>query len=236
MLLEPEVGKQLFETYHGVYITIAYTITCDCTRSAFSRQLQKELEFIVEVRRCCLRWGHAGGYTVTSSHSLSLSRSLPLSLQVPSAAAYDQTKQDFDISPISLENVRKSTIDSLPPFRIAGHIRSNNCAISQPFTGELKVMEAPIPIRSVSLQLVRVETVTFSEGEAREATEIQNIQIADGDVCRDFAVPLHMIFPRLFTCPTFITPSFKVEFEINLVILFTDSHMVTENFPIILFR
>ena len=48
--LEPMVGKELFETYHGVYITIAYTIVCDCTRSAFSRQLQKELEFIVEVR------------------------------------------------------------------------------------------------------------------------------------------------------------------------------------------
>ena len=42
------------------------------------------------------------------------------------------------------------------------------------------------------------------------ATEIQNIQIGDGDVTRDFAIPMYMIFPRLFTCPTLITPTFKI--------------------------
>ncbi len=43
-----------------------------------------------------------------------------------------------------------------------------------------------------------------------KATEIQNIQIADGDVARDLAIPMHMIFPRLFTCPTLVTDNFKV--------------------------
>ena len=42
------------------------------------------------------------------------------------------------------------------------------------------------------------------------ATEIQNIQIADGDVCRNMAIPIYMIFPRLFTCPTLSTNNFKV--------------------------
>lgn len=42
------------------------------------------------------------------------------------------------------------------------------------------------------------------------ATEIQNIQIADGDVARDISIPMHMIFPRLFTCPTLVTDNFKV--------------------------
>jgi hypothetical protein len=45
-----------------------------------------------------------------------------------------------------------------------------------------------------------------------------------------------MIFPRLFTCPTVDTLNFKVEFEINLVVLFANGYMVTENFPIYLFR
>jgi len=36
----------------------------------------------------------------------------------------------------------------------------------------------------VEIQLVRVETVGSTEGFAKEATEIQNIQIADGDVVR----------------------------------------------------
>ena len=42
------------------------------------------------------------------------------------------------------------------------------------------------------------------------ATEIQNIQIADGNVCRGLTIPIYMIFPRLFTCPTLATSSFKV--------------------------
>jgi hypothetical protein len=38
------------------------------------------------------------------------------------------------------------------------------------------------------------------------ATEIQNVQIGWGDVCRQIAIPIYMIFPRLFTCPTMLTP------------------------------
>jgi len=45
---------------------------------------------------------------------------------------------------------------------------------------------------------------------AKDATEIQNIQIGEGDVCRGAAIPLYMIFPRLFTCPTLATDNFKV--------------------------
>ena len=39
------------------------------------------------------------------------------------------------------------------------------------------------------------------------ATEIQNIQLGDGDVCRNLIIPIYMIFPRLFTCPTMLTES-----------------------------
>jgi len=86
------------------------------------------------------------------------------------------------------------------------------------------------------MQLVRVETCGYADGLAREATEIQNIQIADGAVCHGWAIPIHMVFPRLFTCPTVSTRSFKVEFEVNLVILFSDGHLLTENFPLKLIR
>lgn len=42
------------------------------------------------------------------------------------------------------------------------------------------------------------------------ATEIQNIQIGDGDIPHNIEIPIYMIFPRLFTCPTLITPNFKI--------------------------
>ena len=68
------------------------------------------------------------------------------------------------------------------------------------------------------------------------ATEIQNIQIGEGDVSRGVNIPLHMVFPRLFTCPTLVTSNFKIEFEVNVVIVFDDNHLITENYPIKLTR
>uniref|UniRef100_A0AAV2J4A5 Uncharacterized protein n=1 Tax=Knipowitschia caucasica TaxID=637954 RepID=A0AAV2J4A5_KNICA len=47
-----------------------------------------------------------------------------------------------------------------------------------------------------------------AEGYARDATEIQNIQIAEGDVCHGLSIPIYMVFPRLFTCPTLETTNF----------------------------
>ena len=41
-------------------------------------------------------------------------------------------------------------------------------------------------------------------------TEIQNVQIGEGDVLRNMAIPIYMIFPRLFTCPTLLTTNFKI--------------------------
>ena len=49
-------------------------------------------------------------------------------------------------------------------------------------------------------------------------------------------IPIYMIFPRLFTCATILTNEFRVEFDLNLVVLFEDSYQITENFPIILYR
>jgi hypothetical protein len=47
---------------------------------------------------------------------------------------------------------------------------------------------------------------------------------------------MHMVFPRLFTCPTIATRTFKIEFEVNLVVMFHDGYLVSENFPIKLVR
>ena len=142
----------------------------------------------------------------------------------------------FDITPGTLENVKRSSLKNIPHFRIVGKLHRTNCQVHIPFTGQIVIESSAAPIKSIELQLVRVETVAYSEGTAREATEIQNIQLADGDVCRDLTIPIYMVFPRLFTCPTVDTLHFKVEFEINLVVLFADGYMVTENFPLSLFR
>lgn len=141
----------------------------------------------------------------------------------------------FSISPDTLQKTAKERI-SIPRFLISGTLDSTDCCVTKPFTGSVTVHHTEVAIKSIEIQLVRVETCGCAEGYSRDATEIQNIQIADGNVCPKVAIPIYMTLPRLFTCPTLITKNFKVEFEVNLVIIFGDDYLVTENFQIFLNR
>jgi len=206
-ILKPIVGCQLYETYHGVYVNVQYMLSCDLLRGMMAKNLKKSKEFIVEV---------------------------------PSDDDFKKQITDtpfsFKVSPESLQNVKETSKKKIPDFLFEGKLSHTTCDVMKPFMGELVIIKCAVDIKSIELQLVRVESCTYMEGEAREATEIQNIQIADGNVVRGLAIPIYMVFPRLFTCSTTISKAFKVEFEVNLIILFADNHMVTENFPIKLYR
>ena len=201
--LKAKTGKTLYETYHGVFVSVMYNMRCDMKRSLLSRDIQKVVEFIVETKS-----------DITAED--------------------DPKRVEFTVSPESLQNVKNRV--GVPDFLVTGYLDTANCIITKPFTGELTVSHSSASIRSVELQLVRVETCGCAEGFSRDATEIQNIQIGEGDVCRKVALPIYMIFPRLFTCPTLNTSNFKIEFEVNIIIVFQDDHLVTENFPIKLLR
>lgn len=153
----------------------------------------------------------------------------------PSHPTEKKTETNFSISPETLQKTAKERI-SIPRFLITGVLDSTEACVTKPFTGHLTIHHTEVPIKSIELQLVRVETCGCAEGYARDATEIQNIQIADGNVCPKVQIPIYMTFPRLFTCPTLITKNFKIEFEVNLVVVFGDDYLVTENFQIVLNR
>ena len=201
MPLRPKAGKKLYETYHGVFVNIMYSLKVDMKRPLLNKDMQKVTEFIVEY--------------------------------VPGEKR-EEKEVSFTISPQSLENVKDRA--RVPEFLVSGKIDTVSCCITKPFCGEITVERSSAAIRSIELQLVRVETCGCAEGYARDPTEIQNIQIADGDVCKGTVIPLYMVFPRLFTCPTLSTSNFKIEFEVNIVIIFHDDNLVTENFPIKLLR
>lgn len=202
MPLRAKSNRQLYETYHGVFVNIQYMIRVDMKRSLLSKDLQRQCEFIVEYK---------------DTEEKAVAKCIP-----------------FTITPDTLQNVRDKA--NVPKFEVKGHLDSTTCRVTEPFTGELKVVHTSVPIKSIELQLIRVETCGCAEGYARDATEVQNIQVADGDVCRNLSIPIYMIFPRLFTCPTLATSNFKIEFEVNIVVVFTDDHLVSENFQIKLTR
>jgi len=204
MPLRPKTNRCLYETYHGVFITIQYLIKCEVKRPMLNKDLQKVVEFIVEYRK------------------------------PPELKPLIDKSVHFLITPESLQNVKDRS--KIPKFRISGQLESTVCKITEPFTGELCVEQCDAVIRSIELQLVRVETCGCAEGYARDATEIQNIQIGEGNVCRGVVIPIYMIFPRLFTCPSLTTNNFKIEFEVNVVIILENNHLITENFPIKMIR
>ena len=139
--------------------------------------------------------------------------------------------QDFAITPEALPTDPKQA-GKVPRFNFSGRIASVNCCFDEPFDGFLILKESEIKIKSIEIQLVRVETF---EGKTN-ATEIQNIQVADGNVLADLEIPLYMLFPNSYSCATYVHSDFKIEFHVNLIVIFHNGYQLTENFPIRIFR
>eukprot|EP01113_Clastostelium_recurvatum_P023751 TRINITY_DN2831_c0_g1_i2.p1 TRINITY_DN2831_c0_g1~~TRINITY_DN2831_c0_g1_i2.p1 ORF type:complete len:315 (+),score=53.33 TRINITY_DN2831_c0_g1_i2:31-975(+) len=219
--LEPMQGQALYDTYHGVFVNIQYNLRVDMKRGVLAKDLQKTLEFIVEVP--------------TSNRVAS-----PPPEKKPAVKDEKPVSQPgpvpFTITPESLENVKKTSRKHVPNFKLSGRLDTAVCNINDPINGTVTLESSDAVIKSIELQLVRVETCGCADGYAKEATEIQNIQISEGDVVRGMSIPIYMVFPRLFTCATVAARTFKIEFEINLVVMLEDGHLITENFPIRLVR
>lgn len=203
--LKSKGADKLYETYHGVFVSVTYFIKCELKRKFLAKDCQAKVQIFLQDQP----------------------QAIERAIQVP---------VHFSISPESLQKSSKEKI-SIPRFLITGTLDSTVCCLTKPFTGFLTVHHSEIPIRSVEIQLVRVETTGCAEGFSKDATEIQNLQICDGNVCPKIQIPIYMTFPRLFTCPSLQTRNFKINFELNLSILFLkDDYFITENFPLQLMR
>ncbi|KAH7282579.1 hypothetical protein KP509_35G037500 [Ceratopteris richardii] len=105
-------------------------------------------------------------------------------------------------------------------FRVVGRVMTS-CCLTDPVVGEITVEHSAIPIRSIDLNLLRIESITLNDRSVSEKTEIQvTQQVADGDVCRGIPLPIFLILPRLLTCPTLSSGSFSIEFAIAITVSF----------------
>jgi hypothetical protein len=76
------------------------------------------------------------------------------------SAKLDASPVDFAIKPESLENVKKTSLATIPKFSIRGRLNKTNCSLNAPFTGEVTGLETATKIKSIELQHGRVETIT----------------------------------------------------------------------------
>jgi hypothetical protein len=84
--------------------------------------------------------------------------------------------------------------------------------------------------------MLRNEKIDHPGKVFNEVTEIQLIQLCDGDVTRNMELPIFMILPRYYSCPSIKYKWLHLTFEINLVIGFKDGYKVTANIPLKLIR
>ena len=146
-------------------------------------------------------------------------------------------EKEFEITEKTLDNVRSSKVGKIPEFTIKGKLHRTNCLIHMPLTGEVTIVKSANKISSIDVQLVRIESISsalsssgdLSKGDmVKEATEIEKLQIAVGDVVRNMVIPIYMVLPRVYTCPTLSTATFAVGFEVNLQVVLEDGYMVSE--------
>jgi hypothetical protein len=136
--------------------------------------------------------------------------------------------QDFNITPEGIAAAAKPGT-KVPKFQFYGQISSTNCCFNEPFDGYLICKESELQIKSIEIQLVRVETFEDPEKPiekrlVQSATEVQNIQVADGNVMSDLQIPLYMLFPKIYSCSTYVGATFKIEFHVNLIVIFYNGY------------
>lgn len=156
---------------------------------------------------------------------------------VPGQGIKDELKTkimpyEFEVNPQKIEKVK---IDNtkIPKFLLKCRVDNVNVDIGKELNGWLKVMECDITIKSIELQFVRNEKVTLPNGEQlSEVSEIQNLQIGDGEVLYDTEISLNMLFPRHFCCAAVETKVAKLTFDINVILVLVNGFVITENVPL----
>lgn len=139
---------------------------------------------------------------------------------------------EFDIKPSTIEKIKIENT-KIPNFLLKCRVDNTNVDVGKELNGWIKVINCEIPIKSLELQFVRNEKVTFPTGEmVNEVSEIQNLQIGDGEVLLDNEISLNMLFPRHFCCAAIDTNIVKLSFDINIILVMNNGYVVTENVPL----
>ena len=128
---------------------------------------------------------------------------------------------------------------SLAKCYMFGLIDNSSTCVALPISGKLVVKHTSRPISTISLQLIRVETIRpngSASDSIKEASEVQCVQVARGHVLDNVDIPIHVVMPRLFTAPSMHQTLFQLDFEANLLVEFDNGFTAIENIPLKIWR
>ncbi len=143
----------------------------------------------------------------------------------------------------------------MPEISIQCLLHSSNVCLDVPLTGEVVIEHCNATIRSLECQLTRIESFTRGSGmdgghskvsssrddeingaAHRNRTEIQTLEIIHGDPCHGLSIPVYMVLPRKFVCPTLLARCIQVEFEIKWFCILESGLTLSTNQPLVLWR
>ena len=200
--------ESLFESYHGVCVSILYEISAEavCMGKSFPSNKHK-ISVLVPGQGINPKFGRK------------------------------RVTYQFALNPKTIENMKLTDQNLMPKFNIDCFLENINCCIDKPFNGFCNIKECTTPIKSIELQFSRNEKILNSEFSGiSEVSEIQNLQIGDGDVIRNLEIPVFMTFPRGFCCANLETKDVSISFEMNLMIVLVNGVVISQNFPVNLWR
>ena len=200
--------EPLYESYHGVCVSILYEISAEalCMGKSFPSNKHK-ISVLVPGQGINPKFGRK------------------------------RVTYQFNLNPKKIENMKLTDQNLMPKFNIDCFLENVNCCIDKPFNGFCNIKECSTPIKSIELQFSRNEKILNNEfSGVSEVSEIQNLQIGDGDVIRNLEIPVFMIFPRSFCCSNLETKDVCISFEMNLMIVLVNGVIINENFPVNLWR
>jgi len=106
-------------------------------------------------------------------------------------------------------------------FLVRGEFDKTSWFLEEAITGRLTVERSAAPLRAIEIELCRIEGCTTSDGQAvSETSPVQFTQIVDGDCARGVEIPIHVVIPRLFACPSVQAPTFSIAFMLRVLCVF----------------
>ena len=201
-------NKTIYESYHGVTVSVGYEIYAEAVSGGKQFQSAKKKILVL-----------VPGQGINPKFGIK------------------RVTYQFNLNPKKIESNKLTDLNLMPKFQMDCFLENINCCIDKPFNGFCNIKECSTTIKSIELQFLRNEKILNKEfDEISEVSEIQNLQIGDGDVIRNLEIPVFMTFPRGFCCANLETKDVSISFEMNLIIVLVNGIVIMENYPVNLWR
>ena len=200
--------SSLFESYHGVAVSLVYEISAQAVIVGKDFESKKSRILVL-----------VPGQGINSKFGRK------------------RVSYQFTLNPKKIESNKLTDQNLMPKFEIDCFLENINCCVDKPFNGFCNIKECSTQIKSIELQFLRNEKILAKDFTGMsEVSEIQNLQIGDGDVVRNLEIPVFMTFPRGFCCANLENKDVCISFEMNLIIVLVNGVVIMENYPVNLWR